>query len=119
MPDPNYRALCAELLVFAEESISYRAQVNEAVRLIDRARAALAQPKPVALTDDPAPSGYAYRYPTMDGSVVRFNHGQEVNGCRPLYAIPYWLGQPPARPANEPVPVAEQPWEREGWCGYA
>ena len=20
------------------------------------------------------------------------------------------------RPANEPVPVAEQPWEREGWC---
>ena len=52
MPDPNYRALCAELLVFAEESISYRAQVNEAVRLIDRARAALAQPEPVAPTDE-------------------------------------------------------------------
>jgi hypothetical protein len=45
MPDPDYRALCAELLVLAEESISYRAQVNEAVRLIDRARAALAQPE--------------------------------------------------------------------------
>ncbi len=45
MTDPNFRALCAELLVLAEESISYRAQVNEAVRLIDRARAALAQPE--------------------------------------------------------------------------
>jgi hypothetical protein len=33
------RALCAELLVLAEESISYRAQVDEAVNLIDRARA--------------------------------------------------------------------------------
>jgi hypothetical protein len=52
MPDPDYRALCAELLVLAEESISYRAQVNEAVRLIDRARAALAQPEPVAPTDE-------------------------------------------------------------------
>jgi hypothetical protein len=49
MPDPDCRALCAELLVLAEESISYRAQVNEAVRLIDRARAALAQPEPVVV----------------------------------------------------------------------
>ena len=41
-----YRAMCAELLVLAEESISYRAQVSEAVNLIDRARALLAQPEP-------------------------------------------------------------------------
>jgi hypothetical protein len=39
-----YRAMCAELLVLAEESISYRAQVDEAVNLIDRARALLDQP---------------------------------------------------------------------------
>jgi hypothetical protein len=38
-----YLAMCAELLVLAEESISYRAQVDEAVNLIDRARAALAK----------------------------------------------------------------------------
>jgi hypothetical protein len=37
----DYRAMCAELLVLAEESISYRAQVDEAVNLIDRARALL------------------------------------------------------------------------------
>ncbi|MCJ7557882.1 MAG: hypothetical protein MUP90_13335 [Gammaproteobacteria bacterium] len=48
---PDYRAMCAELLVLAEESISYRAQVDEAVNLIDRARALLAQPEPVELTD--------------------------------------------------------------------
>lgn len=35
------------------------------------------------------PHGYAYRYP---GDVLRFNHGQEVNGTRPIEAIPYWLG---------------------------
>jgi hypothetical protein len=46
-----YRAMCAELLVLAEESISYRAQVDEAVNLIDRARALLAQPLPEGLTD--------------------------------------------------------------------
>jgi hypothetical protein len=50
------------------------------------------------------PNGYAYRYPAIDGTITRFNHGQEVNGCRPLYAIPYWLGQPPtARLTIKPV----------------
>ena len=52
MPDPDYRALCAELLVLAEESISYRAQVSEAVNLIDRVRTALAQPEPAGATDE-------------------------------------------------------------------
>jgi hypothetical protein len=53
----------------------------------------------------PEPNGYAYRYPTMDGSVIRFNHGEEVNGSKPLCAIPYWLEQPPAvtAPAAEPA----------------
>ena len=44
----DYRAMCAELLVLAEESISYRAQVDEAVNLIDRARALLAQSEPAS-----------------------------------------------------------------------
>lgn len=47
-----YRAMCAELLVLAEESISYRAQVSEAVDLIDRARSLLDQPGPPELTRD-------------------------------------------------------------------
>jgi hypothetical protein len=53
------------------------------------------------------PDGYAYRYPAIDGTITRFNHGQEANGSRPLYAIPYWLGQPPT-PQMLPVPVAER-----------
>ena len=51
MTDP-YRAMCAELLVLAEESISYRAQVDEAVNLIDRARALLDQPVAERPTDE-------------------------------------------------------------------
>jgi hypothetical protein len=26
------------------------------------------------------------------------------------------VAEQPARPTIEPVPVAERPWEREGWC---
>ena len=48
----DYRAMCAELLVLAEESISYRAQVDEAVNLIDRARALLDQPVAERPTDE-------------------------------------------------------------------
>ena len=48
MTNPDYCALCAELLVLAEESPSYRVQAKEAVQLIDRARAELAE------TDGPA-----------------------------------------------------------------
>jgi hypothetical protein len=48
----------------------------------------------------PAPSGYAYRYP--DG--IRFNWGQQVNGCRPSEALPYWFSphapEPPDVEAN-------------------
>jgi glycine betaine/choline ABC-type transport system substrate-binding protein len=54
----EFRAICAELLVLAEESISYRAQVSEAVKLIDNARAALAQPEPVELTRGEAVAVY-------------------------------------------------------------
>jgi hypothetical protein len=67
MPDPDYRALCAELLVLAEESISYRAQVNEAVRLIDRARAALAQSEPEGPTDKELHQPWQELYGFHDG----------------------------------------------------
>jgi hypothetical protein len=36
-----------------------------------------------------APYTYAYRYPWWSGgSVIRFNNGQEVNGSKPIEAIP-------------------------------
>ena len=52
---PDFRAMCAELLVLAEESPSYRVQAKEAVQLIDRARALLAEadgPAVPVLPDD-------------------------------------------------------------------
>lgn len=38
---------------------------------------------------DARPHGYFYRYPC---GAVLYNHGEEVNGTRPIEAIPYWLG---------------------------
>jgi len=35
------------------------------------------------------PNGYAYIYPTATGEVIRHNNGEEVNGVRPIRAIPY------------------------------
>jgi len=108
----DYRALCAELAQALAEEYGVRREFDAGdpllgsgvIELLSRARTALAQPEPEEVGGAAGPSGYAYCYPTMNGKVVRFNHGQEVNGSRPLYAIPYWLGQPPtARPAIEPV----------------
>lgn len=51
-------------------------------------RALSAQPRP-------EPDGYHYRYPYgNDGSVIRKNNGEEVNGCRPLGSVPYWYAAP-------------------------
>ena len=60
-------------------------------------------PAPPAEEDEGCqPSGYAYRYQSLGSSVIRFNEGGEVNGSRPVEAIPYWLGRPP-----QPVSPAE------------
>lgn len=47
------------------------------------------------------PHGYAYRYPSIfgdGGTVLLFNGGGEVNGGKPVEAVPYWLGAPPSQP---------------------
>jgi hypothetical protein len=95
----DWRALCKALMDAIDDGIpAERIKQSPMAVLYD---AAMAQPEPERVRQ---PNGYAYRYPSMDGSVIRFNHGQEVNGSRPLYAIPYWLGQPPtARPAIKHV----------------
>jgi hypothetical protein len=53
MPDPDYRALCAELVQDIEEwivAVDHCPPSSSA--LVQRARAALAQPEPVAPTDE-------------------------------------------------------------------
>ena len=49
MPNPDYRALCAELLDWAERTSSHYYKQAD---VIVRARTALAQPEPVAPTDE-------------------------------------------------------------------
>ncbi|HDR9048802.1 TPA: hypothetical protein QDA94_003034 [Burkholderia vietnamiensis] len=51
------------------------------------------------------PSGYAYRYRSLGGSVIRFNGGGEVNGSRPIEAIPYWFAAPQPAMAAEAVAI--------------
>jgi hypothetical protein len=48
MPDPNYKALCAEL---SEALCGYTLSPDDCL-LVNQARAALAQPEPVAPTDE-------------------------------------------------------------------
>jgi hypothetical protein len=54
--------------------------------------------------EPPSPSGYAYRYRSLfGGTCIRFNGGAEVNGSRPIEAVPYWFA-PPSAPATPPAP---------------
>lgn len=44
------------------------------------------------------PDGYAYRYHSqLGGTVLRFNHGEDVNGGRPFEVVPYWFSPPDLR----------------------
>jgi hypothetical protein len=53
MTDPDYRALCAELLdAYAYLIYRYMTAPSNKDALVYRARAALAQPEPVAPTDE-------------------------------------------------------------------
>lgn len=64
--------------------------------------------EPMAQAQAGVPDGYAYRYPGPYGG-LRFNQGQDVNGSRPVEAVPYWLGKPPSPEPREPSqPTPEQ-----------
>ena len=59
MPDPNYKALCAELINHLQVRVSNEDRVistvgyySQSQQLLDRARAELAKPEPVAPTDE-------------------------------------------------------------------
>jgi hypothetical protein len=73
-----------------------------------------AQPAPAPVPcDTRAPDGYAYRYHSTSlsgGTVIRFSNGEEINGGRPIEAIPFFYGTP----APQPAPAPAQP---SGWGG--
>ncbi|MEN5207989.1 hypothetical protein ABE493_07685 [Stenotrophomonas terrae] len=48
------------------------------------------------------PDGYHYRYPTLygTGTYIRKNNGEEVNGSKPVEAVPYWYAPVAAAPVD-------------------
>jgi hypothetical protein len=49
------------------------------------------------------PDGYHYRYPTLygTGTYIRHNNGEEVNGSKPIEAVPYYYAPVAAAPDSE------------------
>ena len=93
---------------------AYKEEVaEEQADLIDQARAYLAQPEPEGPTDEELEEfalkhggGYFNCDCQAEADILTRKH---VSDYRAVLAR--W-----GRPAIEPVPVSERPWEREGWC---
>ena len=104
----DYRALCAELADSVELLLEMRAVDTKPMVItqdrVSRARAALAQPE-LAPTDE--------ELIEMWHSSDWFNEGATPREFISIAraALARW-----GRPAIQPIPAAERPWEREGWC---
>jgi hypothetical protein len=73
-------------------------------------RVALAQPEPVAPTDEALLASVRHLY----GDQAAADMGAEDDLRTARAVLARWC-----RPAIQPVPVTERPWEREGWCNEA
>jgi hypothetical protein len=105
----DWRALCAELLEALENAIRViynedgTKHISTADHVISKADTALAQPEPQGPTDEELWEAYDQ----MDGAPEDWAWVRDYASA----VLARW-----GRPAVEPVPVAERPWEREGWC---
>jgi hypothetical protein len=114
----TFRTLCAELadIVTAHCNPDDYA-VSDCAALLARARAELAKPEPEFTVEEvemiQAPWSYlAPAGPTRDelrAMAFEFAARKPEEFARAVLAR--W-----GRPATDPTPVSEQPWEREGWC---
>jgi hypothetical protein len=112
MTDPEYRALCAELLA----EIDAKAWGIRSLPLsdaIDRARAALAQPEPVAPT-------LAHEAYVAFVQICKGNSDDagtyEADEELVRRALKRLDDLEQHHPTIAPIPVSERPWEREGFC---
>ena len=98
MPDPDYKALCVELVELSAptDSIPQLAErLQKLAELANRARAALAQPEPQGPTDEDLRALWRLGWQSKDPEDGAVFFAKEVLGR--------W-----GRPAIEPVPVAER-----------
>jgi hypothetical protein len=121
----DFRALCAELAYELDAETGYTR--NDGTRIthptVAEARAALAQPEPQEPTDEEL---FELSLKTkLIGSiaVAAACHPDKVDprdACAPAHTATLDFARAVlarwGRPAIEPVPVSERPWEREGWC---
>jgi hypothetical protein len=126
MNNPDYRALCVELrqeLASLYSDMSARIDFNGVYTeridsLLDCARVALAKPEPEGVTDEDWRHELNGRlwdsYKTIGYQGEEFMYDSDFGIA--FDAICDAVLQRYARPAIHPVPVAERPWEREGWC---
>jgi hypothetical protein len=110
----------AQELELAENALLCSSFHNSAVRAkaaARRARAALAQPEPEGLPTDEQWDAIKDRlwdkYETVGHQGERFMSNDDFDTALDVARkdLTHF-----ARPTIKPVPVAERPWEREGWC---
>jgi hypothetical protein len=106
MTEPNFRALCAELL----DELQYQTSYETNAALQDRASAALATPPPEPPTDEAwlRLAAQAFDYAFVDGGI---GGGESEFLAFARAVLERW-----GRPTPQPVAVSEHPWERDGWC---
>ena len=101
------RAALERLVAAVKPKYTDPEDIVEVASAVLAARAAL-KTEPEGSTN---PSGYAYRYHDYTGGTyIKFNGGGEVNGSRPIEAVPYWFAPPsvPTTPSTpEPGEVGE------------
>jgi len=103
----DWKALCAELVHGWTEG-------RDIVGPMANARTLLSQPEPEGPTDEALASFTAYFCRNYPGPYTII-HKPEWHAPKIFHAAADALARW-GRPAIEPVPVSEKPWEREGWC---
>ncbi len=101
----DFRALCAELLTWAERTSAHYVVPPH---VILRARAALSAPEPGPTEAEVADIAEDLEYRRLPRDTSTGPSFLLEFACA---ALTRW-----GRPAVEPVPVSERPWERDGWC---
>jgi hypothetical protein len=106
----DWRALCIDLADSAREGHVYG--IEDALAAID---AALAQPELQEMTDQDLLKIYCDARREFYFKHAAGDSDKEDRRAATIYGLHIVLARW-GRPAIEPVPVAERPWEREGWC---
>ena len=119
----DFRALCAELVDELEDWIAYgdEADCADAHAVVDRARAALAQPEPQGPSDEELDEETATLIPWLLEEAVQAANSEAPYAAGQLTLAAQLLGE--RRPAIEPVPVAErlpgpEDCDAEGRCWW-